>query len=166
MRGSQGESTRSLSGFSQPLARKWFGDVARIGRVTQLRWQSLPVTPYSRAMPFLKIEFNLEALRKLAERGISSDEVTEIFQTTPVVWIENPTPRVDDSVGQRDISTTADTYTHVLIDPPRGRLVGPPGACSLNRGRPPVDERRLPSACNASRPRGASGRAKSARSER
>lgn len=48
-------------------------------------------------MPFLRIEFNLEALRKLAERGISSDEVTEVFQTTPVVWIENPNPRVDDS---------------------------------------------------------------------
>lgn len=48
-------------------------------------------------MPFLSIEFNLEALRKLAERGISVDEVTEVFQTTPVVWIENPNPRADDS---------------------------------------------------------------------
>lgn len=48
-------------------------------------------------MPFLRAEFNLEALRKLAERGISVDEVTEIFQTTPVVWIENPNPRVENS---------------------------------------------------------------------
>ncbi len=48
-------------------------------------------------MPFLSIEFNLEALRKLAERGISVDEVTEVFQTTPVVWIENPNPRTDHS---------------------------------------------------------------------
>lgn len=48
-------------------------------------------------MPFLSIEFNLEALRKLAERAISVDEVTEVFQTTPVVWIENPNPRVEDS---------------------------------------------------------------------
>jgi hypothetical protein len=46
---------------------------------------------------FLRIEVNLEALRKLAERGISVDEVTEVFKTTPVVWIENPNPRVDDS---------------------------------------------------------------------
>ncbi len=34
-------------------------------------------------MPFFKIEFNLEALRKLAERGISVEEVTEVFQLTP-----------------------------------------------------------------------------------
>jgi hypothetical protein len=48
--------------------------------------------PHTRAMPFLSIEFNLEALRKLAERSISVDEVTEVFQTSPVVWIENPNP--------------------------------------------------------------------------
>ena len=48
-------------------------------------------------MPFLSIEFNLEALRKLAERRISVDEVTEIFRTAPVVWIENPNPRADES---------------------------------------------------------------------
>jgi uncharacterized DUF497 family protein len=52
---------------------------------------------HTRAMPFLNIEFNLEALRKLAEREISVDEVTEVFQTSPVVWIENPNPRTDDS---------------------------------------------------------------------
>lgn len=48
-------------------------------------------------MAFLSIEFNLEAPRKLAERGIAVDEVAEVFQTTPVVWIENPNPRSDDS---------------------------------------------------------------------
>lgn len=48
-------------------------------------------------MPFFKIEFNLEALRKLAERGISVEEVTEVFQLTPAVWIENPNPRVENS---------------------------------------------------------------------
>jgi len=36
-------------------------------------------------VPFFKIEFNLEALRKLAERGISVEEVTEVFQLTPAV---------------------------------------------------------------------------------
>jgi uncharacterized DUF497 family protein len=46
---------------------------------------------------FLSIEFNLEALRKLAERAISVDEVTEVFQASPVVWIENPNPRADAS---------------------------------------------------------------------
>lgn len=53
--------------------------------------------PHTRAMPFLNLEFNLEALRKLAGRSISVDEVTEVFQTTPVVWIQNPNPRTDDS---------------------------------------------------------------------
>jgi uncharacterized DUF497 family protein len=48
-------------------------------------------------VPFLNIEFNLEAMRKLAERAISVDEVTEVFQTSPVVWIENPNPRAQDS---------------------------------------------------------------------
>jgi hypothetical protein len=36
-------------------------------------------------VPFLSIEFSLEALRKLAERGISVYGVAEVFQTTPVV---------------------------------------------------------------------------------
>jgi uncharacterized DUF497 family protein len=48
-------------------------------------------------VPFFKIEFNLETLRKLAERGISVEEVTEVFQLTPAVWIENPNPRVENS---------------------------------------------------------------------
>ncbi len=52
---------------------------------------------HTRLVSFLSIEFNLETLRKLAERGISVDEVTEVFQTTPVVWIENPNPRADES---------------------------------------------------------------------
>ncbi len=51
----------------------------------------------NRRVPFLHIEFNLEALRKLAERGTAVDEVTEVFQTSPVVWIQNPNPRVEDS---------------------------------------------------------------------
>ncbi len=48
-------------------------------------------------MPFLAIEFNLEALRKLAERSLSVDEITELFRATPVVWIDNPNPRADSS---------------------------------------------------------------------
>jgi hypothetical protein len=48
-------------------------------------------------MPFPRVEFNLEALRKLAERNLSVDEITELFRTTPVVWIENPNPRTDAS---------------------------------------------------------------------
>jgi hypothetical protein len=58
---------------------------------------AIRLRPHTRSMPFFNIEFNLEALRKLAERGISVDEVTEVFQTSPVVWIGNPNPRVDDS---------------------------------------------------------------------
>lgn len=53
--------------------------------------------PILGSVPFLNIEFNLQALRKLAERGIAVDEVSEIFQASRVVWIENPNPRADDS---------------------------------------------------------------------
>ncbi len=73
------------------------------------------MSPHTPAMPFLSIEFNLEALRKLAERGISSDEVTEVFQTTPVVWIENPNPRTDESrwvIGP----TRAGRFLTVVVD--------------------------------------------------
>ncbi len=48
-------------------------------------------------MPFLAIEFNLEALRELAERHLSVDEITELFRAIPVVWIDNPDPRADSS---------------------------------------------------------------------
>jgi uncharacterized DUF497 family protein len=70
-------------------------------------------------MPFLRIEFNLEALRKLAERGISVDEVTEVFQTTPVVWVENPNPRADKSrwvIGP----TRAGRFLTVVVDRDNG----------------------------------------------
>jgi uncharacterized DUF497 family protein len=66
-------------------------------------------------VPFLSIEFNLEALRKLAERSISVDEVSEVFQATPVVWIENPNPRADDSrwlIGP----TRAGRFLTVIVD--------------------------------------------------
>jgi hypothetical protein len=66
-------------------------------------------------VPFLNIEFNLEALRKLAERRISVDEVSELFQATPVVWIENPNPRADDSrwlIGP----TRAGRFLTVIVD--------------------------------------------------
>ncbi len=66
-------------------------------------------------MPSLSIEFNLEALPKLAERGISVDEVTEVFQRTPVVWVENPNPRTDDSrwlIGP----TRAGRFLTVVVD--------------------------------------------------
>ncbi len=66
-------------------------------------------------MPFLRIEFNFEALRKLAERGISVDEVTEVFERSPVVWIENPNPRAEDSrwlIGP----TAAGRFLTVVVD--------------------------------------------------
>lgn len=66
-------------------------------------------------MPFLRLEFNLEALRKLAERRISVDEVSEVFQTTPVIWIENPNPRADESrwlIGP----TRAGRFLTVVVD--------------------------------------------------
>lgn len=66
-------------------------------------------------MPFLSIEFNLEALRKLAERAISVDEVTEVFQRTPVVWIENPNPRTDDNRWLIE-PTRAGRFLTVVVD--------------------------------------------------
>ncbi|MGH2836585.1 MAG: DUF4258 domain-containing protein [Solirubrobacteraceae bacterium] len=66
-------------------------------------------------MPFISIEFNLEALRKLAERGISVEEVTEVFKTTPVVWTENPNRRADDSrwlIGP----TRAGRFLTIVVD--------------------------------------------------
>ena len=67
-------------------------------------------------MPFLRIEFNLESLRKLAERGVSVDEVTEIFRTNPVVWLKNPNPRVEGSrwlIGP----TRVGRFLTVVVDP-------------------------------------------------
>jgi len=88
-----------------------------------IRVSGLPaVTPtavrvrlHTRSVAFINIEFNLEALRKLAERGISVDEVTEIFQASPVVWIENPNPRADDSrwvIGP----TRAGRFLTIVVD--------------------------------------------------
>jgi len=42
-------------------------------------------------MPFLRVEFNLEALRKLAERNLSVDEITELFRTDASRWVIGPT---------------------------------------------------------------------------
>lgn len=70
---------------------------------------------HNRRVPFLRIEFNLEALGKLAERGISVDEVTEVFQITPSVWIENPNPRAEDSrwlIGP----TRAGRFLTIVVD--------------------------------------------------
>lgn len=48
-------------------------------------------------MPFLSLEFNLEALRKLAERGLSEEDVLSLFRAAQVVWTENPNPRAEHS---------------------------------------------------------------------
>jgi hypothetical protein len=42
-------------------------------------------------VPFLSLEFNLEALRKLAERGLSKEDVLSLFRADQVVWTANPT---------------------------------------------------------------------------
>jgi uncharacterized DUF497 family protein len=49
-------------------------------------------------MPFLRLIFNLEAIRKLAERGLSADDVADVFRATPVVTVPNPNPRADHSL--------------------------------------------------------------------
>lgn len=49
-------------------------------------------------MLFLALVFNLEAIRKLAERGLSADDVADVFRTTPVVTVSNPNPRTEDSL--------------------------------------------------------------------
>ena len=44
------------------------------------------------------------------------DEVTQVFQTTPVVWIENPNPRADSSrwlIGP----TRGGRFLTVVVDP-------------------------------------------------
>lgn len=48
-------------------------------------------------MPFLSLEFNLEALRKLAERGLSKEDVLSLFRADQVVWTANPNPRAEHS---------------------------------------------------------------------
>lgn len=49
-------------------------------------------------MAFLELVFNLEAIRKLAERGLSADDVADVFRATPVVTVANPNPRAEDSL--------------------------------------------------------------------
>ena len=48
-------------------------------------------------MPLLSLEFNLEALRKLAERGLSKEEALSLFGAAQVVWTANPNPRAEHS---------------------------------------------------------------------
>ena len=48
-------------------------------------------------MAFLSLEFNLEALRKLAERGLSKEDVLSLFRADQVVWTANPNPRAEHS---------------------------------------------------------------------
>jgi len=51
-----------------------------------------------RQVPFLGLIFNFEAIRKLAERGLSADEVADVFRATPVVTTPNPNPRAEGSL--------------------------------------------------------------------
>lgn len=48
-------------------------------------------------MPFLSLEFNLEALRKLAERGLSKEDALSLFRAAQVVWTTNTNPRAEHS---------------------------------------------------------------------
>jgi hypothetical protein len=54
-----------------------------------------------------------------------------------------PWARIGEFVGQRNLSVTADTYTHVLVDEAEldyGRLLTPtPGACPGVTGEEPPD---------------------------
>jgi hypothetical protein len=61
-------------------------------------------------MPFLRLIFNLEAIRKLAERGLSADDVADVFRATPVVTVPNPNPRADHTllaIGPDRLETAA-----------------------------------------------------------
>jgi len=48
-------------------------------------------------VPFVSLQFNLEALRKLAERGLSQEDVVSLFRAARVVWTANPNPRAEHS---------------------------------------------------------------------
>ncbi len=48
-------------------------------------------------MPFVSLAFNLETLRKLAERGLSQEDILSLFRAVRVVWTVNPNPRADHS---------------------------------------------------------------------
>jgi len=49
-------------------------------------------------VPFLGLVFNLQAIRKLAERGLSPEEVADVFRAEPVVTVANPNPRAEGSL--------------------------------------------------------------------
>src|SRR5436190_12219988 len=49
-------------------------------------------------MPFLGLVFNLEAMRKLAERALSPEEIADVFRAEPVVTVANPNPRAEGSL--------------------------------------------------------------------
>lgn len=73
-------------------------------------------------MPFLSLEFNLEALRKLAERGLSKEDVLSLFRAAQVVWTANPNPRAEHS--RYVIGPTPDGRMITVVvdrDTPRGR---------------------------------------------
>jgi hypothetical protein len=36
-------------------------------------------------VPFLELVFNMEAIRQLAERGLSADDVADVFRATPAI---------------------------------------------------------------------------------
>lgn len=46
---------------------------------------------------FSRSSSTLRRSASFAERGISVEQATEVFQVTPAVWIENPNPRVENS---------------------------------------------------------------------
>lgn len=50
------------------------------------------------AVPFIGLVFNLEAIRKLAERELSPEEVADVFRGEPVVTVTNPNPRAEGSL--------------------------------------------------------------------
>jgi uncharacterized DUF497 family protein len=66
-------------------------------------------------VPFLELVFNLEAIRKLAERGLSADDVADVFRATPVVTVPNPNPRGEDSVWAIG-PTRAGRFVTVVVD--------------------------------------------------
>lgn len=49
-------------------------------------------------VPVLRLAFNLEAIRKLAERGLSPDDVADVLRVQPVATMANPNPRAEGSL--------------------------------------------------------------------
>jgi len=46
-------------------------------------------------VPFVSLAFDLEALRNLAERGLSKEDVRALFGAAQAIWTTNPNPRAD-----------------------------------------------------------------------